>query len=173
MISRFLQSFWAWYERTYLVNVGLAALLFGLQFVHLIWLSLDVVALRLVGESFWQLSPFWETGMAFVDYLEIPAILSTSLVYIHALRSKGFHWGPALMLLFINSQWLHIFWITDEFILTSLIERQATMLPSWLAWIAIGIDYLELPVIYDTFRRFFVALKEHRGREFLKELAEK
>jgi hypothetical protein len=42
-------------------------------------------------------------------------------------------------------------------------------LPIWLAWIAIGIDYLELPVIYDTLRKFLVSIREQRVGAFLRE----
>lgn len=46
------------------------------------------------------------------------------------------------------------------------------MLPVWLAWIAIFIDYLELPVIYDTIKEFIKALKQNgaaKAFEVLKE----
>ena len=33
-------------------------------------------------------------------------------------------------------------------------------LPIWLAYVAILIDYLELPVIYDTVRRLLVTLRD-------------
>jgi hypothetical protein len=60
---------------------------------------------------------------------------------------------------FLNSQWLHIFWITDQYVSNELAGRAAvSSLPAWLAWVAILIDYLELPVIYDTFRRAAAAL---------------
>ncbi len=51
------------------------------------------------------------------------------------------------MILLINSQWLHIFWITDEILL------EQGILSPFLAWLAILIDYLELPVIFDTMKR--------------------
>jgi hypothetical protein len=88
-----------------------------------------------------------------VDYTEIPALMAVSLVYVNELRS-GFSWRPLLFLAFLNSQWLHIFWITDQYVSNELAGRAAvSSLPGWLAWVAILIDYLELPVIYDTFRR--------------------
>ena len=68
--------------------------------------------------------------------------------------------------MFLNSQWLHIFWITDEFVVESN-ESQATVLPAWLAYAAILIDYLELPVIADTVRKTVVALRGARLEELL------
>jgi hypothetical protein len=38
----------------------------------------------------------------------------------------------------------------------------ALPLPDWLAWVAILIDYLEVPVIVDILRKTRLALKEHR-----------
>jgi len=57
---------------------------------------------------------------------------------------------------------LHLFWITDEFVIEQFARmgERATLLPLWLAWLAIAIDYLELPVIYDTIRNFSKSLKE-------------
>ena len=73
-----------------------------------------------------------------------------------------------LYLAFLNSQWLHIFWITDEFVVSTN-EDMATALPAWLAYVAILIDYLELPVIYDTFRKMRAAVQERRLADFLRE----
>ena len=55
-----------------------------------------------------------------------------------------------LFLLLLNSQWLHLFWITDEIVLETFTGQALFPIPVWLAWIAISIDYLELPVMYDT-----------------------
>ncbi len=170
-------KFWHWYEKNYKLNVGLAAGLFVLQLIHLYWLSAHVVSHRLLGRGYFELEGIWEILILIVDYTEIPAIITTSFVYIHALRrfpevEPRVDWQPAgeqrpkikdwLYLLFINSQWLHIFWITDEFVIEQFARmgERATLLPVWLAWSAIAIDYLELPVIYDTIRKFFRILKK-------------
>ncbi len=85
-----------------------------------------------------------------------------SLVYVNELRS-GFSWRALLFLVFLNSQWLHIFWITDEYVAAELGGGgSGASLPGWLAWVAILIDYLELPVIYDTLKRLAIALRERR-----------
>jgi hypothetical protein len=158
--------FWEWYERTYTLNVSVALSLFLLQIIHLIWLTGEVVWMHLTGAPMFTFTGIWEKIIVFVDYTEIPALLSVSLVYINELR-KGWHFKSALYLVFLNSQWLHIFWITDEFVVTTF-NNPGTVLPLWLAYIAIAIDYLEVPVMIDTFRKFFAAMREGRAREFLK-----
>lgn len=118
-----------WLER-------LSAALFFTQIVHLIWMSTYVIPIQLGGSPIW--SPP-EAPLALADYLELPAIISTSVLYI---RHRNWR-----MLFLVNVQLFHIFWITDEFVL-----NRGTLVPV-LAWIAIFIDYLELPVIFDTIRR--------------------
>jgi hypothetical protein len=84
-------GFWAWYERHYALNLTLSLGLFLLQLVHLFWLTTNIVALRLLGQSFFEFTGIWQYIIIAVDYTEIPALLSVSLVYIHALR-KRFEW---------------------------------------------------------------------------------
>jgi len=153
-----IKKFWQWYEKHYLVNVGTAAFLFLLQIIHLIWLIGDVVIGRLTGEALFHLHENIEWLVILVDYTEIPAIISVSLVYINEIR-KGKRFKPILYLIFLNSQWLHIFWIPDEFVVQSF-GGTGVALPLWLAWIAILIDYLELPVIVETLKKFFQAVKQ-------------
>lgn len=154
-----LSSFWTWYERHYRLNISIVAVLFILQIVHLYWLSAVVVAPRLTGLSgLWPDSAWLEIIITLVDYTEIPAIIATSLIYIRDLR-RGLgarRLKPWLYLLMLNSQWLHIFWITDEFVIAYFFEGgKGTILPHPLAWAAIAIDYLELPVIADLFVKLF------------------
>jgi hypothetical protein len=174
------RRFWNWYERNKTFNLGLAAFLFGLQIIHLIWLTGDVVIFRLTGNQIFGLTDhhttglksFFATAILIVDYLEIPAIITTSLVYINELRKK-FQTKAVLYLFFLNSQWLHIFWITDEFVVERFSGHATeTALPIWLAWIAILIDYLELPVIFDTTKRFLHSLDKKGVRAALTELKE-
>ena len=159
-LARIWSGFWAWYDRNYLLNVSIASLLFGLQLVHLYWLGADPIASRLAGESLFSPHGLLRFLIFFVDYSEIPALLAVSLVYVNELR-RGLSWKPLLLLLFLNSQWLHIFWITDEYVTGQLSDGSA--LPPFLAWVAILIDYLELPVIYDTLKRLATALRERRA----------
>lgn len=165
------RRFWKWYERHYVVNLTLTTMLFAVQLIHLYWLTTHVVALRLTGESLFTPPPFWQYMIIIVDYTEIPALLSTTVLYVYELR-KGFSWRYALYIVLLNSQWLHLFWITDEFILSQLLgapTHQTIILPAWLAWIALFIDYLELPVIVDTVARLFRSVIRRRLRDFLKE----
>ena len=160
-LRRLGRSFWAWYERHYALNVAIAAGLFVLQLVHLYWLSADVVAFRLTGERYLGLGGPLRYLILVVDYTEIPALIGTSLVYVNDLR-KRFSWRSVLFLLFLNSQWLHIFWITDEFVVGEFTGAGGSSLPAWLAWTAIGIDYLELPVIVDVLRKLAAAIRRRR-----------
>lgn len=148
------------YRRRYTLYSGITAGIFLLQIFHLYWLSTHVVAHRLLDESFFDPNQFWQVIIVIVDYLEIPAIISASFLYLFSL---GQSWNKKdfWLLLLLNTQWLHIFWISDEFVESALFATgQGTILPIWLAWIAIFIDYLELPVIYDTVKKFLISLKE-------------
>jgi hypothetical protein len=145
--------FWRWYERHYVLNVAVASGLFVLQIAHLVWLGADPIATRVTGESYFHPAGAVQYAIFLVDYTEIPALVAVSLVYVNELRA-GRSWRPLLFLLFLNSQWLHIFWITDEYVSNELAgQAAASSLPAWLAWVAILIDYLELPVIADTLVR--------------------
>jgi hypothetical protein len=159
--ARLWSGFWAWYERNYVLNVALASLLFLLQIAHLTWLGADPIATRLTDHSLFSLDGLLQYLIWFADYSEIPALVVVSLVYVNELR-RGFSWKALLFLVFLNSQWLHIFWITDEYVAAELGGGSASALPGWLAWVAILIDYLELPVIYDTLKRLTLALREGR-----------
>ncbi|MBI3332359.1 hypothetical protein HYZ99_05400 [Candidatus Peregrinibacteria bacterium] len=161
--------FWTWYERNERLYLILATALFALQLIHLYWLTTDVALFRLLGESFFQPSRAWELLIIAVDYTEIPALISTSLIYVHDFQ-KGKKLRSILFLLFLNSQWLHIFWITDEFVVAHITsDMPDTVLPHWLAWVAILIDYLELPVIVDTMRRVIYALRTKNTKVLLRE----
>ncbi len=157
-MKRLADQFWHWYERHYLLNITLSAGLFVLQLFHLYWLTTHVVLFKLLGQSYFDPSPGLQYILIAVDYTEIPALIATSAVYLHDMR-KGVRSRALLYLLFLNTQWLHLFWITDEFVVNS-IHGAGTVLPLWLAWVAIVIDYLELPVIADTVRRFVIALRK-------------
>ncbi len=144
-----LKNFWKWYESKYTLVLYVTTLLFLVQLFHLYWLTTDIVFFRLFGREFFSVSNFWQLMIALADYTEIPAIITASILYIHNLRS-GFNWRSVLFLFLINSQWLHLFWITDEIIYTQFVGTALVTIPVWLSWIAIGIDYLELPVMADT-----------------------
>lgn len=165
-------KFWKWYNRHLTFHISVAAGLFLLQIIHLIWLTLHVVLFRITGTSFWDPSPFWQNIIILVDYTEIPALFTTSLIYINDIRQKGFKLKPAWYLFALNIQLVHIFWITDEFVAQTFIPathgEPVIAIPSWLAWVAIFIDYLELPVIFETVYKAILAVGEKRALKFLK-----
>ncbi|MES3031709.1 MAG: hypothetical protein V4699_00490 [Patescibacteria group bacterium] len=155
-----LNKFWIWYERNYKVIAPITALLFLLQLVHLYWMTTNIVFFRLFEHPFWDPSKFWNTVIALVDYTEIPAILSSTIFYIHQYqKDSGMKWRSIIFLLLINSQWIHLFWITDEVIYAQIAGTVAVMMPVWLSWVAISIDYLELPVMYDTVKKVIGSLR--------------
>ncbi len=163
-----LKRFWDWYEQTYVFNIFVATVLFLLQIIHLVWLTGFVVWDHFFGAPLFSFEGIWSSIIILVDYTEIPALFSISLVYVNELR-KRYSQKNMWYLIFVNTQWLHLFWITDEFIETAF-NGVGTMLPFWLALIAIGIDYLELPVMIDTIKRFVSTLRITSAREAFQEL---
>ncbi|MBI2246956.1 MAG: VIT1/CCC1 transporter family protein [Armatimonadetes bacterium] len=160
-LQTFAQRFWRWYERYYLLNLSVATVLFLLQAFHLYWLFTDVILERLLGQSYFlfprELWPIY----VLIDYTEIPAIITTSAVYLHSLGKRN-TLQAWLALFALNIQWLHLFWITDEIVVENLRGAALVGLPAWLAWIAILIDYLEVPVMVDTVRRLIREIRELR-----------
>lgn len=154
-----LKIFFDWYEKNYKLNLYITAFLFAWQLVHLYWLTLDVVFLRLYGYELWYVGDLGNIIIALVDYTEVPALILGSLFYVNEIK-KGFKWKSILFLVFLNSQWLHLFWITDEIILEQLTDTAVVVLPIWLSFAAILIDYLELPVIYDTIKKTLMSLRK-------------
>lgn len=117
-----------------------------------------MVSYKLFGISLFNPNDFWQFIIVLIDYTEIPAIIATSILYLHSLSQK---WNKRdfLLLILLNSQWLHLFWISDEFVESILLGRvNETILPAWLAFVAIAIDYLELPVMYDATKKFLKSL---------------
>lgn len=150
MFSKIWNRFWTFYENNYAIAVGGTAFLFILQIFHLFWLFTTVIWAKLFGYPLYTPGALLEKILVLVDYTEIPALIAASFIYIDELRQK-FSLKALIFLIFLNSQWLHLFWITDEFVVSQFTQK--IMLPGWLAWLAILIDYLELPVIFDTLRK--------------------
>lgn len=156
MPKQLSNTFWDWYEKHLQVNTAIASFLFAIQLFHLYWLTTHVVTDRLFGLDLFNPTGFIYWVIVLADYIEIPALITTSLVYINEIRKKGINRKDLFLLFSINSQWLHLFWITDEFVVDQFTGKiTETVLPFWLAWVSIGIDYLELPVIYDTLKKTF------------------
>lgn len=152
--ASYARKFWEWYNRSYRAQLRIAAFLFGLQIVHLAWLTAFVVAPKILGEPIRIGSaPVFEFLVVVVDYLEVPAIITTSLVY-SASFARERKKKDVLYLVLLNVQWLHILWITDEVVLEAFARGAHSFV--WhpvIAWLAIMIDYLELPVIFETIKR--------------------
>lgn len=158
-----LQGFWRWHQRHRTFNIGVAAGLFLWQIAHLLWLTTDVVIFQLTGDKAFDISPLARFFIIIADYTEIPALVSVSLIYIAELRQR-FTKRNALLLIALNLQWLHIFWITDTFILRGFSLHPGAVWPALLFWIAVVIDYLELPVMADVLGKLFSALWIKRRR---------
>jgi hypothetical protein len=154
LLQHLVRRFWAWYHRHYLLTLVVTTGLFGLQVFHLYWLFTDVVLQRMTGRSFFVFPPAGMFIYVLVDYLEIPALLSTTLLYLYQLR-RGLDPRALVYLFLLNTQWIHLLWITDEVVVDTLTSR--TLLPwnALVAWVAILIDYLEVPVIIDTLYRVY------------------
>lgn len=154
-----LKKFFDWYRRNEKINLYITAGLFVWQLVHLYWMSTNVIGLRLFGHEFWNIGKAGNFFISIVDYTEIPALILTSIFYINELE-KRFRWKSVLFLILLNSQWIHLFWITDEIVVAQFTGNALVVLPVWLSWLAILIDYLELPVIYDTVKKAIKSLRK-------------
>jgi hypothetical protein len=157
---KMLNKFWDWYNRHYLFALSVTTFLFLLQAFHLYWLFTDVVLQRLTGNSYFVLPPFWGAVSTVLDYTEIPALISTSLVYINQLRQTG-NKKNIWFLLALNIQWLHLFWITDQVVIEQFGQHSYFHWATAIAWIAILIDYAELPVMYDTGKKTAIEFRKY------------
>jgi hypothetical protein len=153
MLTTIKDKFWGWYEHSYKANLNFAAVVFSLQLVHLLWLTTDVVLHRIFGfDPFLEGNRTFQFILGLVDYLEIPTIIAVSLVYIHSFvteKKKSALW----YLILLNTQWIHILWITDEYVVDLLEIHEVNLAAHIMVWAAILIDYLEIPVIIDTLKK--------------------
>jgi len=162
-----MKHFWKWYKENYHLNLLIAVSLFSLQIVHLFWLFTHVI-LPKIGLGDWFLPfPFLNWLLILVDYTEIPALITTSLIYINEIRSKNKSFKPWLYLFFLNMQWIHLFWITDEFVVETF-----HFAGLWW-WLAIAIDYLEVPVIIDTVKKLVLNIKRGQTNLILEALRDR
>jgi hypothetical protein len=151
-LRRLAAGFWRVYQRNYLAVLVLTTAVFVLQLYHLYWLFTDVILTRLTGRSFYAFSQAGALVSLVADYLEIPTLISASLLYVNELR-KRFSWAALGYLLLLNTQWAHLFWITDEIVVETFASQSLFQWNAAVAWVAILIDYLEVPVILDTLAR--------------------
>jgi len=153
-----LVGFWYKYEN---LNLRIAFVLISLQLIHLYWLTADVVIQRITGESILavqQGSPLF-IFFIIIDYIEIPALISGITYYALGIYKREKRSTKNALLLSLSVlQVFHIFWITDEVVYDSFFGASsgAIEIPYYAAWLAILIDYLELPVIFDLFYRTII-----------------
>jgi hypothetical protein len=153
-----LVGFWHRYEN---LNLKIAFVLISLQLIHLYWLTADVVIQRITGKSILAVqrgSPLF-IFFIIIDYVEIPGLVAGLTYYALSIynHEKG-STKNALLLSMLAIQVFHIFWITDEVVYDNFFETSsgAVEIPYYAAWVAILVDYLELPVIADLFYRTII-----------------
>ena len=152
-----LAGFWQRYEN---LNLKIAFVLISLQLVHLYWLTADVVIQRITQKSILAVphgSPLF-IFFIIIDYIEIPALVAGLTYYGLSIykHEKGLA-KNALLLAMLAIQVFHIFWITDDVVYNTFFgSSSAVEIPYYAAWVAILIDYLELPVIADLFYKTIV-----------------
>ena len=153
-----LVGFWHRYEN---LNLRIAFALISLQLIHLYWLTADVVIQRITGESVLgvpQGSPLFIFFIV-IDYVEIPALIAGLTYYALSIyKHEKNSTKNSLLLSMLAIQVFHIFWITDDVVYDSFFGSPSgsVEIPYYAAWVAILIDYLELPVIFDLFYRTIV-----------------
>ena len=158
------KKFINFYLRYQNINLKISFILISLQLLHLYWLTTDVVIYRLIGiDYFVGLSDFILLFII-IDYIEIPALVSGIIYYFFALiydkKEKEKRIKNTVLLILLAIQSIHIFWITDDVVYTTFVGSDLIYMPEYFAWIAILIDYLELPVIYDLLKRIIKKEKE-------------
>src|SRR5919197_1951173 len=152
-----LAGFWQRYEN---LNLKIAFVLISLQLVHLYWLTADVVIQRIIQKSILAVphgSPLF-IFFIIIDYIEIPALVAGLTYYALSIyRHEKGSMKNALLLAMLAIQVFHIFWITDDVVYNTFFgSSSAVEIPYYAAWVAILIDYLELPVIADLFYKTIV-----------------
>ena len=151
------KKFINFYLRYQNISLKISFILISLQLLHLYWLTTDVVIYRLTGiDYFVGLSDFILLFII-IDYIEIPALVSGIIYYFFAItfdkHEKEKRIKNTILLILLSIQSIHIFWITDEVVYSTFVGSDLIYMPEYFAWIAILIDYLELPVIYDLLKR--------------------
>ena len=148
LVGKFI-NFYNRYEN---LNLKITFFLISLQILHLYWLTTAVVLLKTFGESFFLAPKSLLPVFIVIDYIEIPALISGLIFYAYSIRTnKSTAKKSYLFLGLLGVQVIHIFWITDEVVYVSLFYTNFVEIPYVLSWIAILIDYLELPVMVDLF----------------------
>lgn len=151
-------NFWYRYEN---LNLKITFILISLQLLHLYWLTTDVVLQRIYGESFLIFPKAFLPVFVIIDYIEIPALISGMTFYsLSIYKHQKDSWKNSLFLAMLAVQVVHIFWITDEIVYDTFFKTRLVEFPLYIAWIAILIDYLELPVMADLFYKIIKGKKK-------------
>jgi hypothetical protein len=151
-------NFWYRYEN---LNLKITFVLISLQLLHLYWLTTDVVLQRIYGESFLIFPKAFLPVFVIIDYIEIPALISGMTFYsLSIYKHQKDSWKNSLFLAMLAVQVVHIFWITDEIVYDTFFKTRLVEFPLYIAWIAILIDYLELPVMADLFYKIIKGKKK-------------
>jgi hypothetical protein len=135
--------------KTFLIKISF--ILMALQIIHLFWLTCNVT---LPLFNFNDLK-FSEGSFLFVsiDYLEIPSLIITCTSYLFIIFRESHKPKNILYFGMLVLQFLHIFWITDEFIVNYLDD-----LPIYLLVFVVFIDYSELFILLDLGKRLLVRM---------------
>ncbi|MBI4894678.1 MAG: hypothetical protein HY833_03005 [Candidatus Aenigmarchaeota archaeon] len=151
MVLKRILKFCERYEKA---GTKVAFFLIALQLVHLVWLTTDIVLVKLLPGQMPLFPRALEPVQAVIDYLEIPGLFAAVTIYVMGMVRTG-RISPknALLTALLLVQFVHLFWITDEVVYEVLLESDLVEIPAPVAWVAIMIDYLELPVIFDLFKR--------------------
>jgi hypothetical protein len=152
MVIKRILAFCERYER---LSTRIAFFIIALQLVHLFWLTTDVVFVKAFGLQ-GMFPPALEPIQAVIDYTEIPGLFAAIAVYVmNIARGNRGSLKNSLFIAMLLLQVIHLFWITDEVVYETFFNSNLIDLPEYVAWVAILIDYLELPVIADLFIRAF------------------
>jgi len=151
------KEFINFYLRYQNLNLKISFLLISLQLLHLYWLTTDVVLYRITGIDYFVEASDFVLLFIIIDYIEIPALVSGIMYYFFNLiynnKEKENRIKNTIFLILLAIQSIHIFWITDDIVYSTFVGDDLIEIPEYIAWIAILIDYLELPVIYDLLKR--------------------
>ena len=151
------KKFINFYLRYQNINLKISFILISLQLLHLYWLTTDVVIYRLTGIDYFVGLSNFIILFIIIDYIEIPALVSGIIYYFFALiydkKEKEKRIKNTVLLILFAIQSIHIFLITDDVVYATFVGSDLIYMPEYFAWIAILIDYLELPVIYDLLKR--------------------
>lgn len=148
------------YKKYDKLSLKITFFLISLQIIHLYWMTTAIVLPKIFGGNFFPFPEIPVPLFVFIDYIEIPALISGIIFYSLNIYRKGKLFNKNLLfVIMLAVQILHIFWITDEVLYQNFVGHAAVVLPLYLAWTAILIDYLELPVMADLFYKIITKKK--------------